>query len=209
LSTSRKAKHLVINQQQQQQQQHQSNQNDPLLDRKIEDVASGLLPYYSNLLHKVSLSNKENVLTIISYINAMRTEVNLSDNYRMDLIRLLSTFSNYFQNKLSFKQITRDNLLAFLDSFRKPESVDPLHKWIGTYNINRIHLTRFFKWLYSPDIEPSKRPKPSVIDNIAQLKRKEISIYTAATISSRRSLRCCGISIHTDSHIAFENACRR
>src|SRR5919198_1881722 len=107
----------------------------------------------------------------------MRTEVNLSDSYRMDLIRLLSTFSNYFQNKLFFKQITRDNLLASLDSFRKPESIDPLHKWIGTYNIKRVHLTRFFKWLYSPDIEPNKRPKPSVIDNIAQLKRKEISIY--------------------------------
>ena len=84
----------------------------------------------------------------------MRTESNLSENYRRDLILLLSTFSNYFQNKLSFKEITRDNLLTFLDSSRKPESVDPLHKWIGTYNTHRMHLTRFFKWLYSPDIEP-------------------------------------------------------
>ena len=139
---------------------------------KMEDVTSGLTPHFSNILRKVLLSNKENGLTIISYINAMRTEANLSDNYRR-----LSTFSNYFQNRLSFKGIARDNLLLFLDSFRKPESVDPLHKWIGTYNITRIHLARFFKWLYSPDIEPAKRPKPSVIDNIAQLKRKETSIY--------------------------------
>jgi hypothetical protein len=36
---------------------------------------------------------------------------------------------------------------------------------------------RFFKWLYSPDIEQKKRPKPSVIENIPQLKRKEKSIY--------------------------------
>jgi integrase len=182
-----KTKHQAINQQQHQQQlrqQHhyhpeQSNASDPLLDRRIQDTASGLVPYYSNVLGKVALSNKENALTIISYINAMRTEVNLSDSYRRDLISLLSTFSNYFQNKLnlSFKQITRDNLLAFLDSFRKPESVDPLHKWIGTYNNHRMHLTRFFKWLYSPDIEPNKRPKPPVIDNIAQLKRKETSTY--------------------------------
>jgi hypothetical protein len=151
---------------------YQSNlNNDPLLDRKIEDVAAGLTPYHSNLLHKLSLSNKENALTIISYINAMRTEVNLCDNYRRDLIGLLSLFSNYFQNKLSFKQITRDNVLAFLDSFRKPESVDPLHKWIGTYNIRNGHLTRFFKWLYSPDIEPS------VVENIPNLKKKEKSIY--------------------------------
>jgi integrase len=116
----------------------------------------------------------------------MRTEVNLSDNYRRNLILLLPTFSNYFENKLSFKQITRDNILAFLDNFRKPESVDPLHKWIGTYNINRIHLTRFFKWLYSPDIEPANRLKPSVVDNIAQLKRKEISIYKPSDLWTER-----------------------
>ena len=149
-SRLRKTKRLATDQQQQRHQhyQHQSNVNDPLLDRKIEDVASGLVPYFSNVLHKVLLSNKDNGLTIIAYINAMRTEANLSDNYRRDLIWLLSTFSNYFQNNISFRGISRDDLLAFLDSFRKPESVDPLHKWIGTYNIKRVHLTRFFKWLY-------------------------------------------------------------
>jgi hypothetical protein len=36
---------------------------------------------------------------------------------------------------------------------------------------------RFFKWLYYPDIEPGKRSKPAVIENIPQLKRKEKSIY--------------------------------
>ncbi len=40
-----------------------------------------------------------------------------------------------------------------------------------------IQLVRFFKWLYSPDIEPDKRAKPAVVENISQLKRKEKSIY--------------------------------
>jgi integrase len=31
--------------------------------------------------------------------------------------------------------------------------------------------------LYYPDIEQNKRPKPSIVDNIPQLKRKEKSIY--------------------------------
>ena len=69
------------------------------------------------------------------------------------------------------------NLVSFLDSFRKPEEIDSLHKWVGTYNIYRIHLTRFFKWFYYPDLEPDKRPKPEVIENISTLKRKEQSIY--------------------------------
>jgi hypothetical protein len=73
--------------------------------------------------------------------------------------------------------LVRDELLQYLDSFRKPEADDPLHKWIGTYNIYRVVLTRFFKWLYHPDLEQKKRPKPSVIENIPRLKRREQSIY--------------------------------
>jgi hypothetical protein len=54
VSQLRKTKHPVINHQQQEQRHHhhpeQSIVNDPLLDRKIEDVASGLVPYCSNIL---------------------------------------------------------------------------------------------------------------------------------------------------------------
>jgi integrase len=38
-------------------------------------------------------------------------------------------------------------------------------------------IIRFFKWLHSPNIESKKRPTPSVVENIPQLKRKEQSIY--------------------------------
>jgi len=97
-------------------------------------------------------------------------------SYRKDTIILLCNFSLFFKNKI-FKEIIREDLLSFLYSFRKIESVDPLHKWIETYNLYRIHLMRFFKWLYSPNLEQNKRPKPSIIENIPQLKRKEKSIY--------------------------------
>ena len=81
----------------------------------------------------------------------MKTEINPSDNYRKDNIRILYTFSKYNKNK-SFKTITRDDIISFLDSYRRPEAADPLHKWIGTYNLFRMYLLRFFKWLYYPDI---------------------------------------------------------
>jgi hypothetical protein len=76
-----------------------------------------------------------------------------------------------------FKSITRDEVISFLNIVRKPESSDPLHKWIGTYNQYRVYLIRFFKWLYFPDKEQNKRPKPSVVNNIPALRRKEKSIY--------------------------------
>jgi integrase/recombinase XerD len=145
------------------------------INRKIENALDGLPSHCFNLLRKVLSANKENALTICYYISTLNSEINPSDVYRMDIIILLCKFS-MFKTKL-FKEITREDILSFLDSFRKIESSDPLHKWIGSYNLYRIQLMRFFKWLYSPDIEPDKRPKPSIIENILQLKRKEKSIY--------------------------------
>ena len=140
-----------------------------LLDRKIEETGAGLQASYARQLHSV---NEDNAVTIIDYIAAMKSEVNLSSNYRRDVIEVLSRLSKYNDNK-PFKDLTRVTNIAFLETHRKTETQDQLHKWIGTYNLYRIHLLRFFKWLYYPDIEPSKRPKPAVIENIAQLKRKE------------------------------------
>jgi integrase/recombinase XerD len=73
--------------------------------------------------------------------------------------------------------MTRDDVLQYLDSYRRSEESDPLHKWIGTYNLRRTYLMRFFKWLDYPELEPSKRPIPDVVKNIPSFKRKEQSIY--------------------------------
>jgi integrase/recombinase XerD len=151
---------------------------DNLIKRKIENATEGLSSNcFNHLFDMVLPRSKENALTICDYISSIKSEINPSDHYRKSTILLLCNLSIFFKNNKPFEEITREDLLSFLDSYRKPESVDPLHKWIGTYNVFRIQLMRFFKWLYSPDIEQSKRPKPSVIENIPQLKRKEKSIY--------------------------------
>lgn len=106
----------------------------------------------------------------------MKSEVNLSDSYKCNVIEVLTKLYKYHHNK-NFMDMTRDDILSYLGSFRKPEELDPLHKWIGTYNLYRIRVQRFFKWLYSPNMEYKKRPKPPVVDNISKLKRKEVSIY--------------------------------
>jgi integrase len=147
--------------------------------RKIENITQGLASYCFNMLHnRVLPRNRDNAMTICEYISSMKHELNLSDNYREDVIMLLSRFSIFFKKAMVFKQKTREDLLSFLDSYRKPEASDPMHKWIGKYNIVRMHLMRFFRWLYYPDVHPSKdRPKPPQIENIPELTRKEKSIY--------------------------------
>ena len=148
--------------------------NDALFDRKIDLITEGIAPYFASKLRELS---KNNALTIIDYVLSMKNEINLSEGYRKLNIYALYSISKFFNNRKSYKEFTREDVLQSLDSLRKPEASDPLHKWIGTYNIYRILFLRFFKWLYYPNIEQKKRPKPSVVENIALLKRKEQSIY--------------------------------
>ncbi|MFI5422339.1 MAG: hypothetical protein ACHQWH_00110 [Nitrososphaerales archaeon] len=157
-----------------------STASDNIIETKVQNATEGLSSDCFNLLHNMALpANKENALTICDYISTLKSEINPSDGYRKNNILLLCTLSIFFKNATSkqFKDMTREDILSFLDSLRRIESVDPLHKWIGTYNVYRVQLMRFFKWLYSPDIGQKNRPKPSIIENIPQLKRKEKSIY--------------------------------
>src|SRR5690242_356093 len=106
----------------------------------------------------------------------MPNEINPSINYKTNQIITLSQLSESCNNQKPFSQMTRDDILAYLNNCRKSEEIDQLHKWIGTYNTRRICLLRFFKWLSNPDIKPDKRPTPQrIIGDIPQFKRKEKS----------------------------------
>ncbi|CAN5160709.1 hypothetical protein BH18THE2_BH18THE2_23310 [soil metagenome] len=160
-------------------QQQTHHNDDVLLDRKIDEITAGFQAHHNRYL-KTDVS-PENASIICNYIFSMKTEINLSDNYRRNTIRLLTQFSKFHKQK-PFNLITRDDILTFLDNLRKPENLDPMHKWIGSYNVYNIQLTRFFKWLYSPTIESDKRKKPPVVENIPRLRRKEASIYKPSAL---------------------------
>ena len=112
---------------------------------------------------------------IRDYIEARKTETNLAESTQRVMIDNLNRFSRY--TKKDFKDVTRDDIISSLNFLRKSETEDPNHKWIGTYNLYLITISTFFKWFYYPDIEPKERPKPEVLLNLKQLKRKEKSVY--------------------------------
>jgi hypothetical protein len=85
--------------------------------QKIELATEGLAARHFNFPYYLRTK-----MNICNYVQSMREELNLSDHYREDVIILLGNFSVFFNFKKSFKEITRENVLSFLDSFRKPES---------------------------------------------------------------------------------------
>jgi hypothetical protein len=137
----------------------------------------------SRLKDRTKLS-EENALTISEYIIVMKRETNPRLTYIRYTIQFLTDLSRCVGIRKPFKDMTKEDILYYLDKCRKPENNDPLHKWIGSYNIKRIILIRFFKWLYYPLCNPQKRNelstkerRPECIMDIPQLKRKEISCY--------------------------------
>ena len=147
-----------------------------LIPWEINEATEGIQKCFKNMI--LRLRNQDNALIIARFILSAKNEINLSDNYRRDLINNLTSLSKFYDNK-PFSEMTREDIQGFLNRFRMPEEKDPLHKWIGTYNHYLVVISKFFKWLYCPDLPSSEREKqtkkPSVIDNLTQLKRKEKS----------------------------------
>ncbi|HEX9317581.1 MAG TPA: hypothetical protein VF884_01465, partial [Nitrososphaeraceae archaeon] len=146
---------------------------DSQLKIKIERATEGIRQGFISRLEIHEY--KTNALTIANFLMAAKIESNISDSYKEDLIFTLCKLSDYIGKV--FKDFTREDILSYLDSYRKTEAKDPLHSWIGSYNLHRVFIMKFFRWLYSPDMEPKDRPKPSCIENIPQLRRKEKSVY--------------------------------
>jgi|SRR5215211_7242972 integrase/recombinase XerD len=148
------------------------------LEQKIKLATEGFIDHFVNLLRKQSEHNME---IICDYILAMNTEVNPVLAHKRNQMQILCYLSEYCK-QTPFIKMTRKDILGYLDTLRKPEESDPWHKWIGTYNLRRVYLLRFFKWLYHPLLEPKQRPTPEVMTNISQLKRREQSTIKPSDI---------------------------
>ncbi|MGH9926825.1 MAG: hypothetical protein ACRD5B_15765 [Nitrososphaeraceae archaeon] len=93
---------------------------------------------------RVNLALGSNSETVTEYINALQIEISLTAAYRDLNEWAVRKLSQFHKNK-SFTHIMREEIISFLNSYKKTDSQDPLHKWIGTYNIVRAILIRFFK----------------------------------------------------------------
>jgi len=90
-------------------------------------ATESLAEYIHRQLTDLSGLSLENALTIVNYVLTQKTEVNIADTYRLNIISTLIVLSKFLNHK-PFKDMTEDDILLYLDSLRKPEASDPLHK---------------------------------------------------------------------------------
>jgi len=127
------------------------------LKNKINAAVEGTKRFCELILRDRDRLSDENALTVSNYIIAMKREVNPRLSYRKSTIQFIAELSKTIGITKKFIDMTRDDLLSYLDKCRKPENEDPLHKWIGSYNTKLVVLSRFFKWLHYPNVDDPKK----------------------------------------------------
>jgi hypothetical protein len=157
--------------------------------RSIDLATEGLADYVHRQLTDLCGISLENALTIVNYVLTQKTEVNIADTYRLNIISTLIVLSK-FLNHNPFKDMREEDILLYLDSLRKPEASDPLHQWIGTYNEKRQRLVKFFRWFYNPDKMASDRQTPEFMKHIPALKRKEQSSTIPGICGPKKKISC-------------------
>jgi uncharacterized protein YihD (DUF1040 family) len=108
---------------------------DTVLERNITLITEGFTThkFCELILKDRNRLSKENAITICEYVIAMKREINLRLSYKRYTIQFLSELSRAVGIEKKFIDMTRDDILCYLDKCRKPENEDPLHKWIGSY----------------------------------------------------------------------------
>lgn len=141
------------------------------LSPKIAVVTKTLEPSYRKMLQDIPLDNASAIC------NFILAENDIKDSTKEWQIKVLVYLSRFTSHK-PFRELAKEDILAYLASLRKSEDEDPLHRWIGTQNNRLLVYSKFFKWLFNSD-EPDlkKRIAPPCIRGIRHLKRKEKSAY--------------------------------
>ena len=137
--------------------------NRGVINRKI-GLVTAVLPRFISK-HLTQDISPQNDLTVSEYVLTMKNEINISDSYREITIKILYYLCKPVRYK-DFLNITKEDVLRYLDNLCRSETSDPFHKWIGTYNLRRTILLKFFKWLYYPNWDSKKRKIPTVVENI-------------------------------------------
>src|SRR6476620_2115624 len=153
-----------------------------LLERDIESIITGSLPYYKSIFKQILSANPNNANILYNFLLAEQNERNVKLSTKTTHIKIIYLFNKFLEFK-DFHKISKQEVLSYLNSLRKSETEDPTHKWIGTYNTRQIILSKFFRWIYNKHEHHKENwITPDCIQGVKPLPRKEKSPYKPSDI---------------------------
>jgi len=153
-------------------------------------IGDGALPYYKSIFNNMVKTNLSNADILSEFISFEYNTQNVKLNTRLTHLKIICSFNKHLDYK-DFEKISKDDIVEYLNSLRKSESVDPTHKSIGTYNMRQMILSKFFRWFYNVYVNKNTNVgyidhknwvTPSCMLGIKQLPRKEKSAFKPSDI---------------------------
>jgi integrase/recombinase XerD len=136
------------------------------IKQKIKAATEGLSKAcYDKLLR---LGNGNGII-IADYLLAYKIENDVKDSTRDTVCDNLELFIRKVDK--SVDDVTRQDVLLYLSSMKKPEDKDPHHKWKTTCNLVATQISQFFRWFYYPDVGPKRRKTPDFVVDLPRFKR--------------------------------------
>jgi hypothetical protein len=128
--------------------------------------------YFNKILKSLAIVNPSNANIICEYIIAEQEQLNIKNSTKEGKIKTLVWLSNFFNNKITFRQLSKQNILQYLNNGRKSIEQDKAQRWIGSYNNRQMILLKFFRFLYNTGENDSEsRKTPKCMQGIKQLRR--------------------------------------
>jgi hypothetical protein len=149
------------------------------LDEKINSVTNRCSKaYFNQILHRLARINSTNANIICEYIISEQDQLNIKNSTKEGKIKTLVWLSNFFDDRINFNQMSKENILRYLTMGKKSLEQDKKQRWIGTYNNRQMILLKFFRWLYNPDeIDRRHIETPKCMHGIKQLPRQDKITY--------------------------------
>jgi hypothetical protein len=166
--------------------------------------------YFRKALYRLAKKSPINAVTICDYLISEEMELNIKQSTKEGKLKTLVWLSNYFQDKLTFRQMSKEDILSYL----KKNKGDKSHHWIGTYNGRQMILLKFFKWLHSSKESDSRlRKTPECMTGIKQLPKKDWVNYKPSDMWYSKEisifLKYCPSKRDKAYHaMAFDTSCR-
>jgi len=188
---------------------------DILNSEDFKSKEKGIDPYARNAIEKVGLIKIKNVSSLIKYNRELRM-LGKSLRHKSKCIYWACRLSELTGYK-NFQDLTEEDIQKFAVFYNNGEiESDRKHHWIGTYNQAQIHVIKFLKFVFYPNLPHKKRPRPEFLVNYDQLPRREDFIYDASDMWSDEDHAiylkyCSGYNIERDRalHMVFHDTSAR
>jgi integrase len=129
--------------------------SNPYINRKIKDALSGLQQTIKRMVSRFPTDQDKEQTA--DFLLACQRQENIAVKSKRVYVTALNYLSKHHGYSKPFKSMSDKDVADYLGSLYKDRNTDPDQGWISNHNTMAAPLSKFYRWLYYPDLSPQER----------------------------------------------------